>query len=143
MAISFHSVDIDYRIKHKMLLKQWIGDAICSENRIPGNLNIILCSDEYLLGMNKQFLQHDYYTDIITFDYTDKLKIAGDLYISIDRVLDNAQKNHVPTNTELYRVVIHGVMHLVGYKDKTKSEASVIRKKEDEYLKILATKLQI
>lgn len=126
-----------------MLLKQWIRDAICSEKRIPGSLNIIFCSDEYLLGMNKQFLQHDYYTDIITFDYSDKVKINGDLYISIDRVVDNAQKNHVPTNTELYRVVIHGVMHLVGYKDKTKSEASVIRKKEDEYLKILATKLQI
>jgi probable rRNA maturation factor len=141
MAISFHAVDINYRIQHKMLLRQWIKEAIIAEKFVPGNVNIILCSDDHLLAMNKQFLNHDYYTDIITFDYCTSTKTNGDLYISVDRVMDNAKKIGTPYELELYRVVIHGVMHLVGFKDKTKSDALNMRKKEDFYLNILKKKI--
>lgn len=134
MAIRFHTEDVKYSWKHKRKLSSWIKDSAHHENRPIGEINVILCSDEYLLGMNQQFLEHDYYTDIITFDYTEDKTISGDLYISFDRVSENALKNQVSTNYELYRVVIHGIMHLCGYKDKTKSDSVLMRKKEDFYL---------
>ncbi len=137
MAIQFHTEDVRFSWKNKRVLSAWIKDAAREEGFLCGEVNIILCSDEYLLQMNKQYLEHDYYTDIITFDYTVDDQISGDLFISFDRVGDNALKNKVSTINELYRVVIHGIMHLCGYKDKKKSESDLMRLKEDYYLQNL------
>lgn len=138
MAIRFHTEDVRFTWKNKRILAQWAKESALEENRQLGEINVILCSDEYLLNMNKQFLEHDYYTDIITFDYSEGEVISGDLYISLDRVQDNALKNFVSTKNELYRVVIHGIMHLCGYKDKSKSDSELMRRKEDYYLQKLA-----
>lgn len=133
--ISFFTEDVDYTLKDKLKIKRWIQQTVASESKKTGDINIIFCSDEYLLEVNKQYLNHDYYTDIITFNYnTDK--INGDLFISLDRVADNANQNNVPRETELLRVIIHGVLHLLGYNDKTAKEEKEIRAKEDSCIKI-------
>ena len=134
MAIFFHSIDVDPRLKHKTAIKRCINDCILTENKKPGNINVIFCSDDYLLEMNRTHLDHDYYTDIITFDFTRDQLISGDLYISFDRVKDNASQNLTTTENELYRVIIHGVMHLCGYQDKTKNDVVIMRQKEEKYL---------
>jgi len=134
MAIFFHTFDVDPHLKHKNALKRWISDCVLAEKRSIGTINIIFCSDDHLLDMNRQHLAHDYYTDIITFDFSVNERISGDLYISFDRVKDNALKTATPLNFEIYRVIIHGVMHLCGYKDKTKSDALKMRQKEDSTL---------
>lgn len=132
--ISFFTEDVDYTLKDKLKIKRWIQQTVASESKKTGDINIIFCSDEYLLEVNKQYLNHDYYTDIITFNYnTDK--INGDLFISLDRVADNANQNNVPRETELLRVIIHGVLHLLGYNDKTAKEEKEIRAKEDSCIK--------
>ncbi|KAB2916565.1 MAG: rRNA maturation RNase YbeY [Bacteroidetes bacterium] len=132
--ISFFTEDVDYTLKDKLKIKRWIQQTVASESKKTGDINIIFCSDEYLLEVNKQYLDHDYYTDIITFNYnTDK--INGDLFISLDRIVDNANQNNVPRETELLRVIIHGVLHLVGYNDKTAKEEKEIRAKEDSCIK--------
>jgi len=130
MAIFFHTIDVEPRLKHKTALKRWINDCILAENKKTGNINIIFCSDNHLLEMNRTHLEHDYYTDIITFDFTYNHVISGDLYVSIDRIKDNAIKNSVTLENETYRVIIHGVMHLCGYKDKTKKDIEMMREKE-------------
>jgi probable rRNA maturation factor len=135
--IQFYTEDVQYKLMRKTLLRHWVKTSALKEGHSIGSLNIILCSDEYLLTMNKQFLQHDFYTDIITFDYNKESILIGELYISIHRVTDNANKNNVSIENELYRIIIHGVMHLCGYKDKTKKESKLIREKEDFYLKKL------
>lgn len=132
--ISFFTEGVDYTLKDKLKIKRWIQQTVASESKKTGDINIIFCSDEYLLEVNKQYLNHDYYTDIITFNYnTDK--INGDLFISLDRVADNANQNNVPRETELLRVIIHGVLHLLGYNDKTAKEEKEIRTKEDSCIK--------
>lgn len=132
--ISFFTEDVDYTLKDKLKIKRWIQQTVASESKKTEDINIIFCSDEYLLEVNKQYLNHDYYTDIITFNYnTDK--INGDLFISLDRVADNANQNNVPRETELLRVIIHGVLHLLGYNDKTAKEEKEIRAKEDSCIK--------
>jgi probable rRNA maturation factor len=131
--IKFYTEDIQYKLMRKTLLRQWLETSALKEGYSIGSLNIILCSDEYLLIINNQFLQHDFYTDIITFDYNKESTLIGELYISLERVLDNAQKNNVSLENELYRV-INGVMHLCGYKDKTKKELKAMREKEEFYL---------
>lgn len=102
-----------------------------------GTITIVLCSDDQLLEVNRQFLQHDYYTDIITFQYTDNQQISGDLMISLDRVIENAKTFKVSTEKELHRVMIHGVLHLCGYKDKRKTDKELMTKKENTYLRKL------
>ena len=99
-----------------------------------GELSVIFCSDEFLLDMNKEYLNHDYYTDIITFDYVEGNIISGDLFVSLDRVKENAEMYNSRMLRELYRVVFHGTLHLCGYKDKTDEEQKVMRAKEDYYL---------
>jgi probable rRNA maturation factor len=142
MAIRFHTEDVQFTWKHKRILSSWVKEATQTENHRLGEVNVILCSDEYLLNMNKQFLQHDYYTDIITFDYTEENLISGDLYISLNRVQENALKNFVSTNNELYRVVIHGIMHLCGYNDKTNLDSQLMRQRENFYLSKLTEDLE-
>jgi rRNA maturation RNase YbeY len=115
-------------------IKNQVKQLIIEEGKEPGDISVIFCSDEYLLEMNKKHLQHDYYTDIITFNYVEELLISGDLFISADRIRDNAAKFGVAFFEELYRVIFHGVLHLVGYNDKTESEKKVMRQKENYYL---------
>jgi probable rRNA maturation factor len=112
----------------------WLSVVCVEEQKELNEVNLIFCSDDYLLNMNIEFLQHDYYTDIISFDYCEGKLIAGDLFISIDRVTENAVSNKVGFLIELNRVVVHGVLHLCGYKDKSEGEAQVMRGKEDYYL---------
>ena len=118
-------------LPNKALFRQWITETALSHGKQVGELAFVFCSDDYLLEMNKQYLDHDYFTDIITFDYTEGDVIGGDIFISIDRVEDNACKNLVDKKTEMQRVVIHGVLHLCGYKDKQKEDSKKMRKLED------------
>jgi len=120
-------------IQEKILILH-LNSLIENELSNVGEISIIFCSDEYLLEMNKTYLQHDYYTDIITFDYVEGNVISGDLFISLDRVKENAQKFDTRLLKELYRVVFHGTLHLVGYKDKSEDEQKQMREKENYYL---------
>ena len=131
--IHFFTEDVDYTLKGKAKIKTWLAEIVKTEGKKTGDVNIIFCSDEHLLGINKQYLNHDYYTDIITFNYNTE-KINGDLFISIDRVEENAKTNNVSRETEVLRVMAHGVLHLLGYKDKTEIEIKEIREKENFYL---------
>lgn len=112
----------------------WFGQVCLVEEKELGDLNIIFCSDDYLLEMNRTHLDHDYYTDIITFDYTEGTVVSGDLFISVDRVKDNAMDLSCDFMDELNRVCVHGLLHLCGYKDKSKSDEVIMRSKENEML---------
>jgi len=114
-----------------------IEALIFNENKKEGELSFVFCSDAYLLKMNIDYLKHDFYTDVITFDYTEGDIISGDVFISIERIKENAEKYNVSFENELQRVMIHGVLHLVGYKDKTEEELKQMREKESQYLNIL------
>lgn len=116
---------------------KWIEKVIKEESRVKGELCVVLGTDDWLLDKNKTYLNHDFYTDIITFDYCEDNWISGDLLISLDRVYDNAEKFNVSRETELNRVIVHGVLHLLGYNDETDEEIEIIRKKEDFYLSLL------
>ena|SRR5690554_1187636 len=118
-------------------IQEWYNRVAEEEGKRLGVLTIVLGSDEWLLEQNRFFLQHDYYTDIITFDYCENNFLSGDLLISLDRVDDNAKQYNVSRETELNRVLIHGLLHLCGYGDKSKKEAELMRKKEDYYLSLL------
>ena len=122
------------RLKKK-LLRDSIRFLIEHEKKITGNISLIFCSDQYLLKINEQYLNHDYYTDIVTFDYVENSVISGDLFISVDRVKENAGEIGVSFDEELYRVIFHGILHLCGYKDKTNAEKEMMREKEGFYLK--------
>jgi probable rRNA maturation factor len=138
-SVRFHYADVKpLSVTGKKKIKDWVLSICQAENKPVAALNYIFCSDDYLLDINKQFLQHDYYTDIITFDLSDEVSpgITGEIYISVDRVRDNAGTNKVSFEEELMRVVAHGALHLCGYGDKTKSEITNMRKKEDHYLLI-------
>ena len=135
-AIEFHSEETDFKLDNEDLLKSWIYSTLIYESKELSNINIIFCSDGYLHRMNVEYLNHDTLTDVITFPYSDpkETEIEGDIFISIDRVSENAQKFSVSLNTELYRVIIHGVLHLIGYQDKTPAKKKIMTSKEDEYL---------
>lgn len=142
--IQFHNQDIKFVLKNKTILKKWITAVIQKKKRRVGDINFIFCSDEYLLTINQQYLNHDTYTDIITFDYSKespKLPISGDIFISIDRVEENAKKYAKTLENELQRIMIHGTLHLLGYKDKTKLAKAEMTKQEDLSLKMLKTVL--
>jgi rRNA maturation RNase YbeY len=134
LAINFFSEEISFKPKNVAKLKAWLKEVAAEEGYQIGTLNYVFCNDEYILQANKQYLQHDYYTDIITFDYTNKQKISGDLIVSIDTVSSNAEMFGVDANHELSRVVVHGVLHLCGYKDKQPEEEVLMREKENYYL---------
>jgi probable rRNA maturation factor len=135
--VSIMVADVSFRLSNKRRLYSWLEEVVDSEGLQFGNVGIILCSDNYLLELNQRFLLHDYFTDIITFDYCENNIVNGELYISIDRVKENAMKYNQDLPTELNRVMVHGVLHLCGYKDKTKAEQKKMRQKEGEKLKIL------
>jgi rRNA maturation RNase YbeY len=135
--IEFNQVDTFYLLKGVNKISSWISQTILSEQKLVGNISFNFCSDKYLLKVNNEHLQHDYYTDIITFDFCEGPYISGDIYISIERVKENAQSEKKPISNELHRVLIHGVLHLCGYKDKTPADARLMREKEDYYLSLL------
>lgn len=133
MGINYFSEDIEFEVQQQEKLSEWIAKAIVAEKNGVGDINFIFTSDAYLLKMNKEYLQHNYYTDVITFDYTEE-KISGDIFISIHRLQDNANEYKVSFEDELRRVMIHGVLHLIGYNDATAQEKQAMRQKEDNYL---------
>jgi rRNA maturation RNase YbeY len=133
--ISFFEEDIQYNLKDKIKVKQWIKDTIAAEGYKLDELTYIFCSDAYLLQINQQYLNHDTYTDIITFDNSSEDKIiTGDIFISIERIRENAAKFNQSVTDELHRVIIHGALHLLGYKDKTAIDSKNMTQMEDKYL---------
>lgn len=135
--IFFFTEEIDFELPNQQTHSSWIDQAIQQEAYHLEGLNYIFCSDDYLLGVNQEYLNHDYYTDIITFDNSqEETTVEGDLFISIDRVRDNASQMGKDFNEELRRVMIHGVLHLMGYKDKTEAEERTMREKENAYLSL-------
>ena len=120
---------------HKKVIKKYIKQLIINEIYKLGEVSIIFCSDNFLLDINKEYLNHNYFTDIITFNYVEDTTISGDLFISVDRVRENAREYKTSFEKELFRVIFHGVLHLIGYNDKTKEEQKVMREKENFYLK--------
>ena len=133
--ISFFNEDINFTLRHKTAVRKWILNAIRKEGFTIQEINYIYCSDAHLKKMNVHYLHHGTYTDIITFDLSEvKNEIIGEIYISIDRVRENAIIYNVPLDDELRRVMIHGVLHLCGYKDKSPADIKKIRAKEDYYL---------
>lgn len=133
--IYFHNADVSYSFQKKNVLKKWLTESMMNEGCSVEKIDIILCSDSYLLDINKKFLEHDYFTDIITFDYSEGKNLIGELYISVDRVKENAKSFNKTIYNELCRVFIHGCLHLAGYKDKSETEELIMREKEDFYLK--------
>jgi len=132
--IRFFTEDINFNPPHKQEVKKWLTNITIAEGRKIGELSVIFCSDEYLLQINRQYLQHDYYTDIITFDYTEKDIIGGDMFISIDTVKANAKEYKQTFDRELLRVMAHGLLHLCGYDDTTEKQRKVMRAAENKYL---------
>lgn len=139
MSIRFASQDIDFELLEAEKVKNWISQVIQLRGKKVGNISYLFCDDEYLLGVNQQYLNHDTYTDIITFDYVAADLISGDIMISIDRVGENASQFEVPFELELLRVIIHGVLHLLGQGDKSDDEATEMRRQEEESLALWNT----
>jgi rRNA maturation RNase YbeY len=133
--IYYNNIDNKYIIKEKRKINSWIKLCVAEEGKKINTISFNICGDEYILQLNNEALQHDYYTDIITFELNEKNEpIEGDIYISIDRVKDNAKTLNIPFITELQRVLIHGILHLCGYKDKSTKEEKQMREKENYYL---------
>ena len=123
-----------YQLSNEDTLSRWIFDAITAEGFKLGDINYIFCNDEYLHKLNVEFLHHDTLTDIISFDYRVGKILHGDIFVSVERVEENAKDFEVPFQQELHRVIIHGILHFCGYKDKTEEEAQSMREKENHYL---------
>lgn len=118
-------------------INEWLNTVVTSEKKTLGDISLVFGSDKWLLDFNIKHLDHDYYTDIITYDYSTKNLVSGDLLISVERVLENAKNLNVPRETELNRVIVHGVLHLCGFADKTDEQKKIMREKEDYYLTLL------
>lgn len=134
--ISFSSEDIEFQLPDEAAVINWLYDVVKRENQIAGTINFIFCSDDFLHAMNVKYLQHDTLTDVITFPYSN-LNVDGDIFISIDRVRENALDLNIPFLNEMYRVMIHGVLHLLGYNDHTEELKKDMRQKEDTYLNLI------
>jgi probable rRNA maturation factor len=134
MSVYFHNEDNSYVLPAKRKVKSWLKTSIEHQKMSIGTINVVFCSDQHLLGINIEYLNHDYYTDIITFNYCEATLISGDLFISIDRIKDNSKNNKLLFVNELHRVIIHGVLHLCGFNDITKAEKKEIRQMEDYFL---------
>ena len=131
MPVNFHTADISFNLKDKSLFRKWIISEISGYSHLAGEISLIFCSDDYLLEINKKYLSHDFYTDIVTFDYSTGNLISGDLFISIDRVTDNANALKIQTSLELKRVIIHGILHLLGFEDGNEALKQKIHELED------------
>lgn len=137
-SVIFHLEEVAVPNLRKERIAIWMHNSVIAEGKDLGDVNCILCTDEYLLEINKTYLNHDTFTDIVTFNYVENDIIAGDLFISIDRVQENAVSYKIDFLQELRRVIIHGILHLLGYNDKTPEEVEEIRAKEDFYLTLYA-----
>ncbi len=138
MKINFFSEDVPFKISKPSVIRKWMSEVAAKEQHLIKELNYIFCSDGYLHAINVQYLGHDTYTDIITFDHSDEQNVvAGDIYVSVERVKENAKTYASDFDDELHRVMIHGILHLCGYKDKTSDEEQAMRKKEDACLSLL------
>jgi len=135
--IKFHA-EGEFVLDNSTQIKAWFEATAKAEGKHIGALNYIFCDDEYLIKINVEFLNHDTYTDIITFDYCVGDELISDIYISTERVAENAKEYNEPFENELHRVLIHGLLHLCGYKDKTEDEANLMREKENYYLSLRA-----
>ncbi len=129
--IDFH-FETDFELEDTAKYSDWVTRIIEAHQRKHSQIDYIFCDDDYLLNINQKYLEHDTYTDIITFDYTEKKVISGDIFISIDRLRENASKFKVNFNEELIRVMSHGILHLMGYKDKSEQDSKLMRQKENE-----------
>ena len=134
--ISDYFQDTDFKFRDRRKTNEWLKLAAESEIRRIGNISIIFCSDNYVLDINQKYLQHDYFTDIITFDYCEGDRLSGDLFISVDSVRENSVEFGTEFNDELNRVIIHGLLHLVGYDDHTEKDIKLMRSKENYYLSL-------
>ena len=134
MAILYYAEDVKIPSIPKRETTKWVKEVVSKYKLIVGNVSYVFCSDEYILEINRKYLQHDYYTDIITFDYRNNLIISGDIFISVDTVKSNADKFRVSFEEELYRVIIHGILHLCGINDKTDEQQAEMTKQENEAL---------
>ena len=133
--IHFYFIERQPTIRHRKKLKAFIEELFSHENKRLSALSYIICSDEYLLEINQKFLKHDFYTDVITFDLSSsKTDIEGEIYLSVDRIKENAKTEAVSFQEELHRVIFHGALHLCGYKDKKSSEINLMRATEQKYL---------
>ena len=137
MPIKFFTEDTKFNLKNKNLIKNWVKGTIKSVNKNTGNINFIFTSDKHLLKINKEYLSHKYFTDIITFNYCENDTVSGDVFISVETVKNNSSRFNVTFIEELHRVIIHGVLHLLGFDDQNDEEKVVIREKENYYLERL------
>lgn len=135
-----YNYESEFQLENEDVFSEWIEQVVLSEDKMLGEVNYIFCDDEYLHKINVEYLDHDTLTDIISFDYSERNLVQGDIFISIERVADNASDFDVPFNEELKRVIIHGILHYCGYKDKSESEERIMRSKEDEKIKMFHVK---
>lgn len=132
--INYFFEDTNFKFNKRRATSKWLKSAIALENKKLGDISIIYCSDDYLLEINKQYLSHDYYTDVITFNYCEGDLISGDIFISVDTIKANAEEYGASFDNELCRVMVHGILHLIGYNDDCESNQLIMRQKEDFYL---------
>lgn len=137
--ISFN-YELDFKLDDEQLFSDWLSKVISSENKREGEINYIFCDDSYLIEINKQYLAHDSLTDIISFDYSIGNELHGDVFISVERVIENAQDFKVTFEEELRRVIVHGILHYCGYKDKNEEDEKLMRQKEEEKIKMFHVK---
>ena len=137
-VVSFHSEQTNFFLSNESQIADWLTKVCQKEGSTLGEVSIIFCSDEYLLEVNKKHLNHDYYTDVITFDYSEGNDVSGDIFISIDRISENAKNLVVPMLDEAHRIMVHGTLHLIGYKDKEIQAKEEMTAKEDFYLSLRA-----
>ena len=140
MSIRFFNEDVNFPDIRKRIVSAWLKEIISLHDKKVGDISVIFCSDSYLLDVNKQYLEHDYFTDIITFDYVEGNMISGDIFISVDRVLENSKLFKVSFSEELHRIMAHGVLHLLGYKDKCDEDKVMMTEKENFSLQLLSEK---
>jgi rRNA maturation RNase YbeY len=138
--LSFAQHDVSFTVNNKGFIKKWLLAVIKSENKKCGSLTIVFCSDGYLLKINRKYLNTSNLTDTITFDYCQGSMISGDVFVSVDRVKENAKTYDVEFDQELYRVIVHGILHLIGYGDKNARDKKAMKQKEDYYLSLSPSK---
>jgi probable rRNA maturation factor len=136
--ITFNFEDLSSFLKNRGNLRLWLNAAAKKEKQKIGAVNYIFCSDKHLFAINKQYLNHNYFTDVITFQYEDSEGVSGDIFISYDRIKENAKEFNQSVSNELHRVMVHGLLHLLGYKDKNTEQQKVMKSKEDFYLSLRA-----
>ena len=139
MAIYFSTENIDFELEDASRVKKWITAVVDAQGKRVGNLNYLFCDDAYLIGVNQTYINHDTYTDIITFDYVEGNVVSGDILISVERVRENAHLFNTSFEQELHRVIIHGVLHLLGQADKSDEDAAEMRRKEESALDLWKT----